>query len=120
MMVRYRVPTILAVVLSAASLFAHNGKTHIEGTVTEINAKQIVVKDAKGKSISIQVNKDTIYQRNASGPPATRADLTVGASVVIDSFGMPGGEQTALEIHFSVPREVDQQNEAGQPHVEQQ
>ncbi len=116
MKVRHFVATTLAVFLSTtASLFAHNGKIHVKGTVTASDAKQIVVKEEKGKSISIRVNRDTVYQRNESGAPAASADLRVGDRVVIDSFGMSGGEQTAMEIHFSAPLDVDRHKGAGHP-----
>lgn len=101
--------------LYASPVFAHNGKAHIEGTVTAMDTKQMLVKKADGRSVSIRTNKETTYRIIGSAASATQADLSVGSSVVVESFGMPGGEQTALEVYFSRPSKTDLDDKAGNP-----
>lgn len=105
----------LLATLYASPVFAHNGKGHIEGTVTEIDAKRLVVKKSDGRGVSIRTNQETTYNILGSGASATHAELSVGSIVVVESFGMPGGEQTALEVYFSHPPGMDQHEKAEQP-----
>ena len=81
---------------------AHNGRAHLTGTVTSIDAKEMIVQEEeKNRPIRIRLTRDTVYREYSATSPATRDDIKVGCPVVVDLFGMPGGEQTALEIHFS-------------------
>lgn len=116
---RIRTCTIAAIGVSAtlyaSPVFAHNGKAHIEGTVTAMGTKQMLVKKADGRSVSIRTNKETTYRIIGSAASATHADVSVGSSVVVESFGMPGGEQTALEVQFSQSPKMDLHDEAGKP-----
>lgn len=120
MSIRTVVAIGLVPVLNAVPALGHGGKSYVKGTIMAIDARQIVVKEENGKSISIRVNRDTIYQRYESeARAATQADLKVGNHVAIDLFGMPGGEKTALEIHISPPSELERNKEAAHHHVEQ-
>ncbi len=81
---------------------AHNGRTHVTGTVTSIDARGMIVqKEEKNRPIRIRLTSDTVYRGSSATSPATRDDIKAGYHVVVDLFGMPGGEQTALEIQFS-------------------
>lgn len=87
--------------LNVASALAHSGKSHVTGTVLTIDDRQLSVKDDAGQTVAIRLTRDTFYRRYGDASTATAADLKVGDHVVIDLFGMPGGEQTALEVRFS-------------------
>ena len=71
----------LAVVLCAGLLLAHGDP--IVGTVTAVTADTFTIKDKDNKSVTIMMDKATKYVVNDK--PAKKADLKVGARVVIDA-----------------------------------
>lgn len=85
---------------------AHNGKNHIEGTVSSIEKRKLVVSLQNGRRVSIRLRDETFYRRQESGTPASAADLSIGCHVLIESFGMPGAEQDALEVFIAKPAEA--------------
>lgn len=90
-----------------ATVVAHNGTSHLDGTVTSIDGKQIVVTKENGRTEKFRVNAETTYQRLDSSSPVPATDLQVGCLVSVDLFGQPGGEQTALEIRLQPPAAVE-------------
>jgi hypothetical protein len=85
---------------------AHNGKNHIEGTVSSIEKRKLVVSLQNGRRVSIRLRDETSYRRQESGAPASAADLSIGCHVFIESFGMHGAEQHALEVFIAKPAEA--------------
>lgn len=90
--------SVLLALLWVTSAFAHEGKTHVMGTVSSIDAKQIVVTDRDGKTVSIAVTNDTKYEQGET--PATASALKAGTRVVVDVAGKPES-LTATEIHIA-------------------
>jgi Domain of unknown function (DUF5666) len=72
---------LLAIVLFVGLLHAHGDP--IMGTVTAVTADTFTVKDKDNKSVVIMLEKATKYLINDK--PAKKADLKVGARVVIDA-----------------------------------
>ena len=88
--------------LSALTLYAHEGKVHIMGTITASDASHIVVKDRDGKTHSLLLTKDTKYWRGKTA--VTAKDLKVGERIVIDVIG-EAGNVIASEIRLG-PQEM--------------
>src|SRR2546426_11730491 len=88
----------LLLVLSAVPLLGHGGKTHVMGTVAEIDASHVVVKTQEGKSVTILLDKETKFRKGKAN--ANAADLKVGDRVVVDVTG-EGDKQQAAEIRLS-------------------
>ena len=89
---------LFAVLLLVAQILAHEGHKPIMGTVTVLDAKQIVVKTVDGKISSILLNKDTKYLRGKIA--AAAAELKVGDRVVV-VVKHAGNTLTASEIRLS-------------------
>jgi len=72
---------LFAVVLCAGLVFAHGDP--ILGTVSEVKGDAFTIKDKDNKSLVINVDKKTKFVKD--GKAATKADVKVGARVVIDA-----------------------------------
>lgn len=75
----------LAVVfsLSVSAAFAHGGHAHkAMGTVTSINATQIVIKDTKGQPVTVPLAPNTMYMKGSA--MAKASDVKPGMRVVIE------------------------------------
>ena len=72
---------LLAIVLSVGLLLAHGDP--IMGTVTAVTSDTVTVKDKDNKSVVIMLEKGTKFLVNDKA--AKKADLKVGARVVIDA-----------------------------------
>jgi hypothetical protein len=59
-------------IMNATSAFAHDGHTHIFGTIATLGERHIVVKTKDGKNIPISVTGETTYRRQ----PATSGNAT--------------------------------------------
>lgn len=81
---------------------AHNGKSHVEGIVASVEKRQLVVKQKNGRSVSLRITNDTTYRDPGTGAK-TADSVAVGCEVMVEAFGMPGGEQTALEVLVTGP-----------------
>jgi hypothetical protein len=73
--------TLLATVLFAGLLPAHGDP--IMGTVTAVTNDTFTIKDKNDKPVVIMLEKTTKYLINDK--PAKKADLKVGARVIIDA-----------------------------------
>ena len=82
----------------AATAFAHGTGQHVLGTVTAIDATHVEVKTPKGKTVEVQLNKQTRFKEkgNLKGTnlPA------VGDRVVIEAT-KENKVLRAIEINFS-------------------
>lgn len=90
---------------------AHEGKPHIMGTVTTLDAQDMVVTTKEGKTISIRLQSETKYRKGKATAAGT--DLKVGDRVVVDTTGK-GETLTASEIRFSSAGE--KQGQEGMTH----
>ena len=89
-----------SILMVAQLLFAH-GEDHIEGTVTKLNAKHMVVKSGFGmetKTITILLSKSTRYYEG--GAEASVGDLKVGDRVDVETK-LWGRDLEAIEIRFT-------------------
>src|SRR4029450_1984188 len=72
---------LLAIALFAGLIYAHGDP--ILGTISEVKADTFTIKDKDNKPVVIMLDKKTKYVKD--GKAATKADLKVGARVVIDA-----------------------------------
>lgn len=97
MKARTLMQSLLISLLCAHPVLAHEGKTHVMGTVAAVDAQHVVVTDRDGKEVSINLTKGTKYEKGDA--PAQASALKVGARVVIDVAGTPPN-LTATEIRL--------------------
>jgi hypothetical protein len=68
------------------------GAVSVQGTVEAIDGSSITIKTAAGATVTLALNGDTSYHKQA---PATAADVTTGSTVIVQvqgrGFGGPGG-----------------------------
>jgi putative ribosome biogenesis GTPase RsgA len=88
--------------ISTAS-FAHGTDQHVLGTVTAIDATHVEVKTQKGKTVAVQVNKQTRFKEK--GNPKGANLPVVGDRVVIEAT-KDDKALLATEIHFSAATRV--------------
>ena len=77
--------TLLALVSTA---YAHGGKTHVVGHVSEVDSRNFAVEDTSGKTVSIRTTTDTRYF--VGKLKATSEQLRVGRRIAVDVFGQKG------------------------------
>jgi len=94
--------TLTYVFISTAS-FAHGTGQHVLGTVTAIDATHIEVKTPKGRTMNVQVNKQTRFKEK--GNPKSANVPVVGDRVVIEAT-KDDNVLLAIEIHFSAATRV--------------
>ena len=84
--------------MTATPAFAHDGHTHIFGTIATLGERHIVVKTKDGKTIPISVTGETTYRRQ----PAVAGNATpqVGDRVVVEAAEESGG-LVASHIRFA-------------------
>lgn len=92
--------SILACVLLfiATTAFAHGTGQHVLGTVTAIDATHLEIKTPKGKTVDVQVNKQTRFKEK--GNPKGANLPSVGDRVVIEAT-KDNKVLTATEVHYS-------------------
>jgi hypothetical protein len=91
---------VIALAGSAVVVFAHDD-FRVIGTLAAAQASEIAVKNAKGKTIRIRINKQTEISRDKKKVAATA--LKVGQSVVVDAYGDSEADLLALEIRIVPP-----------------
>ena len=94
--------TLMCLCMSTTS-FAHGTGQHVLGTVTAIDATHIEVKTTKGRTVDVQVNKQTRFKEK--GFPKGTYLPVVGDRVVIEAT-KSDKVLLATEIHFSAAKRV--------------
>ena len=94
--------TYLFIFISTAS-FAHGTDQHVLGTVMAIDATHVEVKTQKGRTVAVQVNKQTRFKEKGN-PKGTNLPV-VGDRVVIEAT-KDDKVLLATEIHFSAATRV--------------
>ena len=87
----------------ATTAFAHGTGQHVLGTVTAIDATHIEIKTPKGKTVDVQVNKQTRLKEK--GNPKGAGLPVVGDRVVVEAT-KDDKVLRATEIHFSAATRV--------------
>ena len=87
-----------ALTCTTPSTWAHGSDQHVLGTVTLIDASHVEVKSPKGKTIDVQINKQTRFREK--GNPKGKNLPQVGDRVVIEAT-KDNGSLIATEVHFS-------------------
>lgn len=97
--------SILACLLCfvATTAFAHGTGQHVLGTVMAIDATHIEIKTPKGKTVDVQVNKQTRFKEK--GNPKGAGLPVVGDRVVIEAT-RDDKVLRATEVHFSAATRV--------------
>ena len=86
--------------LGVTSLCAHD-QFRIIGTLTKAQPTSLEVKTKEGKSVAIELNRETLITRDRK--KAEFADLKVGGSVVVDALGDTFDDLVALEVRIVPP-----------------
>jgi putative ribosome biogenesis GTPase RsgA len=100
---RLRLILTLTYLLISTASFAHGTDQHVLGTVTAIDATHVEVKTQKGKTVAVQVNKQTRFKEK--GNPKGANLPVVGDRVVIEAT-KDDKALLATEIHFSAATRV--------------
>jgi hypothetical protein len=88
----------IALLVAVGVLSAHDDY-RIVGTVTKLSAKSLDVKQAKdGKVIAMAMDNETIVTRDKK--KVDRAELKVGANVVVDARGDSLKDLLVLEVRL--------------------
>src|SRR5512140_3357659 len=74
--------TALIVPFAALPLAAHEGGTHVAGTIKNASEKSLTIETRDKKEVEVVVDEKTKFERN--GKSATVKDLKAGARVVVD------------------------------------
>lgn len=74
--------TLFLSVFGARPLWAHEGNTHVMGTVTAVSASQMIVSNKSGQTVAIQLDHNTRYR--ATGVATDNATVRVGDRVVVE------------------------------------
>jgi Heavy metal binding domain/Domain of unknown function (DUF5666) len=72
----------LVVPLAALPLAAHEGGTHVMGTIKNVSEKSLTIETRDKKEVVVVVDEKTKFEKN--GKPATANDLKAGTRVVVD------------------------------------
>jgi hypothetical protein len=97
------VSVTFACLLAAPLTWAHGTGQHVLGTVTAIDAQRIEVKTPKGKTVDVQLNKQTRFKEKGN-PKGTNLP-SVGDRVVIEAT-KDDKALTATEVHFSAGKRM--------------
>ena len=89
--------TLTCLFISTPS-FAHGTGQHVLGTVTAIDATHVEVKTPKGRTVDVQVNKQTRFKEK--GNPKGANLPSIGDRVVIEAT-KNNKVLTATEVHYS-------------------
>ena len=104
------VTLLLALSLTA---LAHGNEKHVMGTVTNISDTSITVETTAKKSVMVEVNDKTKFEK--SGSPATLKDLKVGDKVVVHA-DVSDKKLVANEVHFGAKAKEPMQGMEGMDH----
>ncbi len=74
---------LVVIGLVALGALAHEGMTHVMGTVSAIDGQHVTVKTTDGKSVVVMVAKETKYSRDKG--VAAAADLKPGVRVMFEA-----------------------------------
>ncbi|HEY3348659.1 MAG TPA: heavy metal-binding domain-containing protein [Thermoanaerobaculia bacterium] len=75
-------PTALLALLTAVPIAAHEGGTHVMGTIKNVAEKSLTILTRDKKEVVVVLDEKTKFQKG--GEPATVKDLKAGARVVVD------------------------------------
>jgi hypothetical protein len=75
-------PIALLLPLAALPLAAHEGGTHVMGTIKGTGEKSLTIETRDKKEVVVVTDEKTKFEKN--GKPATAKDLKAGARVVVD------------------------------------
>jgi hypothetical protein len=85
-------------IMTVTPAFAHDGHTHIFGTIATLGENHIVVKTKDGKTVPISVTGETTYRRQSAA--SGNATPQVGDRVVVEVADESGG-LVASQIRFA-------------------
>lgn len=112
-----RVASALMTALSVAGLaIAHEGRSHLKGTVETITEDTLVIDSLEGKSVSLRLTDETNYQ-TADGTNADRSRLRPGLRVVVEGLEKDGDGLRAETILLPGPAEGPRSAHAPQTHA---
>lgn len=72
----------LLILLSALPLAAHEGGTHVMGTIKNVAGRSLTIETRDKKEVVVVIDEKTKFEKK--GNPATAKDLKAGVRVVMD------------------------------------
>lgn len=78
----FALTTALFLPLATLSVTAHEGGTHVIGTIKNASEKSLTIETRDKKEVVVVIDEKTKFETN--GKPATAKDLKAGARVVVD------------------------------------
>lgn len=96
-----RLLIVLLVLALCGAAYAHNGMTHVMGTIATMSATSLDVKANNGKTTTVVVNDSTKWMKglNAINP----TDAKLGDRVVIHAKPVDG-KLVAAEVEIGIPK----------------
>ncbi|MEI8013554.1 MAG: DUF5666 domain-containing protein [Nitrospira sp.] len=89
---------MLVLFVSLLGARAHEGHTHVMGTVTEVSDSQLVVSNTSGQTVAIHLDHDTRYR--TTGMATSSATVRVGDRVVVEVMEQANGLRAA-EVRYA-------------------
>jgi ribosomal protein S1 len=104
MMMKVRATILACALLFAMASHAHEGNTHVMGTVTSISANSITVQSAgkEAKTTTVSVIPSTMFMK--SGAHVSLKDLKVGDRVVVEAKENKDDKLEAVSVTFGKPQ----------------
>jgi len=97
--------TILAIITSVSSVWAHGQGSHVVGTVTSIEDTYVVVKTPKGDTTSIVFTPTTTFQHNGIHSDTARPQIGDRLAAEVTKKGVPDDRDwVATELNFVTPK----------------
>jgi hypothetical protein len=93
---------VAALIVLAGAAQAHGGKPHLLGTVVQLHANHLVVKDKAGREHGVELTATTKLEM--AGKPATRADLVAGVRVAVHFADKAAKIAQLLKISPAAPK----------------
>lgn len=95
--------TLLAALVSTATMFAGENRERLAGTVTKVEKGRIEIKGTDGKPVAVALVAGTTYAKGKA--PATLADVRPGMKAEIEATRSPKA-LTAGKVRVAAPEAV--------------
>ncbi len=96
---------LVAILFIPGFSWSHGNAAHVMGTVTTTHDDHIVVKTAKGESVSLAFQPETTFQKNGIHKKDARPQVGDRLVAEVTKKGLPQNRDwVATEITFATPK----------------
>ncbi len=96
---------LVALLILPGFAWGHGDASHVMGTVTTMEDDYVVVKTAKGDSVSLAFQLETIFQQNGIHKKDARPQVGDRLVAEVTKKGLPENRDwVATEITFATPK----------------